>query len=250
MEVSAGQRAHGLTPRDRIHRLDSVESTLDEIHRLAEEERPDGTVVVAREQTAGRGSRGRDWHSPPGGLWFSMLQRGSAAQGSSVLSLRVGLAVALVIDRLGIRHPVTLKWPNDVMWCNRKLGGILCEARWLGGQREWVAIGIGINVTNPLPDEVKRTAIRLDDLLPRVMPEDLVEPLAVRIRALSELGPGLSPQELGSYTTRDWLLGRTLLEPLPGIARGVTREGELLVETQAGVLKAVRSGHVVLAEKA
>ena len=66
MEVSAGQRAHGLTPRDRIHRLDSVESTLDEIHRLAEEGAPDGTVVVAREQTAGRGSRGRDWHSPPG----------------------------------------------------------------------------------------------------------------------------------------------------------------------------------------
>jgi len=231
----------------RIHWMDTVESTLDELHALAEAGAPDGTVVVAKEQTQGRGSRGRSWHSPVGGCWFSILQRGEATSGSSVLSIRVGLAVADVISALGVRHPVRLKWPNDLMWCDRKLGGILCEAQWLGPNREWVAIGIGINVRNELPKDVKRTAICLGHLLPDITPEALVEPLAERLRSMRDSGPTLSLAEASALTSRDYLFGRRLIEPLPGVARGVSREGELVVETQGGVIQAVRTGHVVLA---
>ncbi|HEU5154712.1 MAG TPA: hypothetical protein VFU03_08285, partial [Gemmatimonadales bacterium] len=113
--------------------------------------------------------------------------------------------------------------------------------------REWVAIGIGINVRNELPKEVKRTAICLGHLLPDITPEALVEPLANRLRLMGDSGPMLTLAEASALTSRDYLFGRRLLEPLPGVARGVSREGELVVEIKEGVIQAVRTGHVVLA---
>jgi BirA family transcriptional regulator, biotin operon repressor / biotin---[acetyl-CoA-carboxylase] ligase len=224
--------------------LDAVDSTLDEIHRRAQEGAPPATVVVSVEQRAGRGSRGRTWHSPPGGLWFSQLLRPTEASAVEVLSLRVGLAVARTIESLAVAEPVRLKWPNDILLRDRKLGGILCEARWQGGRLAWVGVGVGLNVLNLLPDGLGATAIRLADVSPGVAPQDLVAPLAQRIAPLADLGPTLSSSELEAYHARDWLLGRTLTEPLEGIARGVSPAGELLIATPGGGLRAVRSGTV------
>jgi BirA family biotin operon repressor/biotin-[acetyl-CoA-carboxylase] ligase len=223
--------------------LDAVDSTLDEIHRRAQEGAPAGTVVVSVEQRAGRGSRGRSWHSPPGGLWFSQLLRPTEASAIEVLSLRVGLAVAQAIENLGVAESVRLKWPNDILLRDRKLGGILCEARWQGGKLAWVGVGVGLNVLNLLPDALGATAIRLADVSPRLAPQDLVAPLAQGIAPLADLGPVLSASELEAYRARDWLLGRALAEPLEGVARGVSPAGELLIATPGG-LRAVRSGTV------
>ncbi|MCU0621721.1 MAG: biotin--[acetyl-CoA-carboxylase] ligase, partial [Gemmatimonadales bacterium] len=98
-----------------VHRLAEVGSTQDALHRLAESGAPTGTAVVAEVQRAGRGSRGRGWESPPGGLWMSVLWRPGPGDDPRLLSLRAGLAVADVLEGVGGLPPVQLKWPNDVL---------------------------------------------------------------------------------------------------------------------------------------
>lgn len=229
-----------------VHRLVQVTSTLDRLHELAAAGAPEGTVVVAVEQTAGRGSRGRTWHSPAGGLWLSWLCRPPGPVGIEVLSLRVGLAVARALEALGGLPPVRLKWPNDVMIGERKLGGILCEARWQGDTLAWVAIGIGLNVTNPLPAEVAGQATRLAEYRPELSVGGLVPPLVEALTATSGRGGKLSAEELEAFTGRDWLAARHLAGPLPGIARGIAPDGTLRIERGDGSLSAVHAGHIEL----
>jgi BirA family transcriptional regulator, biotin operon repressor / biotin---[acetyl-CoA-carboxylase] ligase len=229
-----------------VHRLTQVSSTLDVLHAYATRGAPHGTVVVAEEQLQGRGTRGRTWHSPPGGLWFSILYRDIGEPAIEVLSLRVGLAVVATVESVvpGIR--LGLKWPNDVMLGERKLGGVLCEARWHGAMLEWIAVGLGLNLANPVPTGLEATAVSLASSGPGVPPGDLVAPLTAALRDLS-LGPaGLSPEELALFRGRDWLQGRVLRAPVPGIARGVAADGTLLMEQPDGSMTPVRAGHVVL----
>ena len=100
---------------------------MDVLHALAAEGVEAGTAVVATEQTGGRGSRGRTWSSPPGGLWLSVLFRPPSGAGIELSGLRIGLAVADAIEALHAGLSVRIKWPNDLMVGDRKLGGILCE---------------------------------------------------------------------------------------------------------------------------
>src|SRR5215218_3522258 len=108
-----------------VHYFERVGSTMDVVHHLAADGALAGTGVLAGEQLEGRGSRGRSWHSPPGGLWMSMLFRPARTGGMEVMSLRVGLAVAEALDHL-VPRPIQLKWPNDLMLGEQKVGGILC----------------------------------------------------------------------------------------------------------------------------
>ena len=214
-------------------RLVEVGSTQDELHRLASEAAPDGAAVVALRQTAGRGSRGRTWISPEGGLWLSVLWRPRPGDEPQLLSLRAGLAVADLLDTLGGLPGVRLKWPNDVMVGDRKAGGLLCEARWLGSTLSWVAIGLGLNVLNPPPADARMPATHLGHWRPDLDPAMLAEPMAV---ALSRIGgaTSLDAEDLAAWRARDWLDGRRLVSPLAGVARGVTAHGELRVETADG----------------
>jgi BirA family biotin operon repressor/biotin-[acetyl-CoA-carboxylase] ligase len=218
---------------------------MDLLHGLAADGAEAGTVVVAGEQTGGRGSRGRDWRSAPGGLWVSALFRPRAA-GVELLGLQIGLAVADAVEALGPGVPVHIKWPNDLMVGDRKLGGILCEARWQGESLAWVVAGVGINVANPIPDDLAGKATALVEWLPGATP-DLVEPEVVgRLHALDAGLERLGAAELASLRRRDWLHGRRLLAPAPGTACGISDEGALLVRGDSGAIIAVRAGTVEL----
>ena len=230
-----------------LYRHERVGSTLDLLHELAHSGAIEGTAVVAREQTAGRGSRGSGWHSPPGGLWMSWLCRPPSPLAGEVLSLRVGLAVASVLDQLGDLPPIQLKWPNDVLIGGRKAAGILCEARWQGGELGWIAVGIGLNVSNPLPTEV--AAARLRDHCPDVTPDSILPVLLEELGSVAGRAPVLAPDELRAFAARDWLSGRTLRQPVAGVARGITSDGALRVVQGDGQIVQVRSGHVVLADQ-
>ncbi len=225
---------------------DAVDSTQDEIHAWGESGRPHGSALLAREQAAGRGARGRRWASPRGGLWLSVLVRPRIAAAAEVLSLRVGLAVAAVIERLPGVPPVRIKWPNDLMLGDRKVGGILCEARWRGDAPAWVAIGVGLNVTNELPAELRARATRLGE---HTRPPE-VEPLARAIvEALLPLAGSpaeLTAAELRAFERRDWLRGRRLAAPEAGLAAGISADGALLVHGTGGMVEA-RTGPVALA---
>src|SRR4029077_3344834 len=133
----------------RVELLESTTSTLDVAHRIAARGAPAGTLVIANEQTAGRGRGGKSWQSSPGdGLWLTLIERPADTSGLGVLSLRVGLAAAEALDRFA-SEPIRLKWPNDLYVDDKKLGGILVEARWREQAVEYVAIGLGVNVKVP-----------------------------------------------------------------------------------------------------
>ncbi len=219
---------------------------MDVIHHLASEGAPPGTAVLAGEQLEGRGSRGRTWHSPIGGLWLSVVFQPPAVEGIEVISLRVGLAVAEAIQTL-VPKPLQLKWPNDLMVEGRKVGGVLCEARWQGEVLGWVAVGIGMNIRNHVPDELRAVAISLADVVPDITVEEIATPVLAGLRGL-DLGTGrLSPDELNRFARRNWLRGRMIREPVVGKVTGVGEDGALLVRTASGSDVSLRSGTVELA---
>jgi BirA family biotin operon repressor/biotin-[acetyl-CoA-carboxylase] ligase len=237
-----------VSPPRRVLRFPTVGSTMDLLHELAADGAEAGTVVIAGEQTSGRGSRGRAWRSPPGGLWLSALYRPRAVAGVELLSLRVGLAVAQAIELVGSGLRISIKWPNDLILGDRKVGGILCEARWQGEGLAWVVGGIGVNVTNPIPADLAGGATRLADHLPALSAEALEAGVTARLRALDPSGDRLDPVELAALRERDWLQGRRLRGPVAGQSVGIAEDGALLVRDAAGVLRSVRAGTVELAE--
>ena len=227
-----------------LHLFASTGSTLDVAHRLAAAGAPHGTLVLADRQTAGRGRGGKSWASPPGtGLWLTVLARPTDAVVPQVLTVRLGLAVARALDPLAPRR-IGIKWPNDLLLGDRKLAGVLVEARWRGSRAEWLAVGLGINVTTAGHAErggALGAQVRRLDVLRTLMP--------VLRAAVDRREEQLDGAEHAEYDARDLTRGAACVEPRAGIIRGITGGAELLVETGDGVV-AVGSGSLVLSEDA
>ena len=132
---------------------DDVGSTNDEVRSLAEAGAPDRTVLVARRQLTGRGRRGRQWASPEGTLYCSVLVRpGGTLARVGQFSFVTALAVADAVGTVAPAAAVQLKWPNDVLVDGAKISGILLEsADDRDGRAAWVIIGTGINLTSHPP---------------------------------------------------------------------------------------------------
>ncbi len=224
--------------------LPQVVSTLNIVQDLAEEDGPEGLLVLADEQVAGRGRMGRRWHSPRGaGIWLGYLMRPRQATGGGVLALRVGLAVLEAIRNLGAE--AMLKWPNDVVVNDRKLAGVLCEAKWAQDKLRWVAIGIGVNIHGPLPAEIAPRAIALEEVLPAVTRLRVLDELIPLLHGLSH-HPSLAALERATYARYDWLANRRVVEPVAGTVCGIDGDGALLVQTEGG-MERVLGGSVVAA---
>jgi BirA family biotin operon repressor/biotin-[acetyl-CoA-carboxylase] ligase len=222
----------------------TLPSALDAIHDLGAQGAPGGTVVLAEEQTAGRGRDGRTWRSPAGGVWLGMLLRAPVPV-AGVLSLRIGLVLADVVEAVVPGRRPALKWPNDVLVNDRKVAGILCESRWQGDALQWLGVGIGINVANAVPAELALQAISLSELRPGVRRIDVLDVLVPALVRLTAHGAQLTEFECAAFARRDWLRGRHLRAPLAGRAAGIRPDGALLVDTGAGTTM-VRDGHVEL----
>jgi len=223
----------------RVELLESTTSTLDVAHRLAARGAPAGTLVLANEQTAGRGRGGKTWQSSPAaGIWLTLIERPTESSGLGVLSLRVGLAAAEALDRFA-SEPIRLKWPNDLYVDQGKLAGVLVEARWREQAVEWVAIGLGVNVK--APEDIDAAA----GLEPETARLDVLSELVPAIRAAASATGPLRPEELEEFDARDVARGRTCVEPARGRVAGITPEGELLVAL-ADSVAAFRSGSLVL----
>jgi BirA family biotin operon repressor/biotin-[acetyl-CoA-carboxylase] ligase len=230
-----------------------ISSTNDAAARLADAGAAEGTWVVADEQTAGRGRRGRTWVSPPGaGLYVSVIFRPVA--GASLLTLMAGVAAAQ-----GVRAATGLapgvKWPNDLVIEPpgersgfsrfRKLAGILAEASATGGELQSVVVGIGINLTSAAyPPDVDARATSLEGELGRPIERAavLVELLAAlaswrnalsegRQRELLDAWRVLAPSSRGRRVR--WMAAPD--RAIGGITQGIDDTGALLVKTDAGV---------------
>jgi len=223
----------------RVELLESTTSTLDVAHRMAARGAPAGTLVIANEQTAGRGRGGKSWQSSPGdGLWLTLIERPADASGLGVLSLRVGLAAAEALDRFA-SEPIRLKWPNDLYVDEKKLGGILVEARWREQAVEYVAIGLGVNVQPPRNVE---SAAGLEPGTDRL---EVLADLVPAVLAASRASGPLKADEMEEFDARDLARGRRCIEPAVGRVTGITPTGELLVALADSVAQ-FRSGSLVL----
>jgi BirA family biotin operon repressor/biotin-[acetyl-CoA-carboxylase] ligase len=223
-----------------VHAFGAVGSTLDVAHALAPAA-TSGTLILADEQTAGRGRHGRRWASAAhAGVWLSLIERPTDARALDVLALRCGLYAAEVLDDLA-GATVRVKWPNDLYVGDRKLAGTLIETRWRGTAPEWVAIGFGLNVTAPDLDSGIGLAAGAD----RLAALDRVVPALRRAAAASR---HLSESELARWRARDLSVGRDVTEPRAGIVQGISAAGELLIAAEGGGrISAFRSGSLTFA---
>lgn len=227
----------------RVDLYDDVGSTLDAAHEAAAAGAPGGTLVLADRQTAGRGRGGKRWASHSGaGVWLTLLERPRETSALDVMSLRLGLRAAPVLERWS-SSPVRLKWPNDLYVGAGKLAGVLVEARWREERVEWVAVGVGINVVAPA--DVPGAA----QLAPGADRVRILAELVPALRAAAFASGPLSDAELAAYAARDMARGRRCVTPAVGTVRGVDAGGALLVERDDGVLVAARSGSLVFAEE-
>jgi BirA family transcriptional regulator, biotin operon repressor / biotin---[acetyl-CoA-carboxylase] ligase len=173
-------------PRQPVWRLQVHEvlgSTSDLCGELAAGGEPAGLAVLARRQTQGRGSRGRDWNSPAGNLFLSVLLRPEErARDAAQWSLLAGVALAeSLAEHLPDASALLLKWPNDVLLNGRKLAGVLVDScADAAGMVEWLVIGIGVNLA-VAPEVPGREVACLADLAPPPAPERFAENLLARL---------------------------------------------------------------------
>jgi BirA family biotin operon repressor/biotin-[acetyl-CoA-carboxylase] ligase len=244
----------GTACRFDIAALAVCDSTNTELLRRAEAGAPSGSVIVADQQRAGRGRRGRTWHASPGdSLTFSLLWRfPPESSAPAALSLAVGVALARALEALGASE-VRLKWPNDLLLAGRKLGGILIELQ--PGAVRSAIIGAGINLKLPpdLPPDVAPLATALA-ALPGPQPATRERVLAT---CLKHLQRGLDDYASHGFAAlhSEWQArhawhGATVRisgggDDIVGLCHGVDIDGNLLLETPAG-LRTVTSGDVSL----
>ena len=213
-----------------------------------------GHTVLADEQSAGRGRRGRTWHSPPGAnIYLSMVVRPALAPASAaVLTLAAGLAIVDAVVASGVEDSrVTIKWPNDVRIEGRKLGGVLVEGSLRGGTLSHAVIGIGINVcSDALPDEIAMTATSLRLATGKSLPRDevvcaLLLALEYRLDALLTDG---GAKTVAAVSARcDTLGSRVRIDAIEGAAMRLSESGGLVVRGDDGKETEVRAGEVVVA---
>lgn len=131
-----------------LRAFDTLDSTNEEVRRQAEAGAGEGLAVLAREQTAGRGRRGRAWESPPGNLFLSLLLRPRATPAqAATLSFLTCVALADAVDLAMPGLPLATKWPNDLLISGAKVAGILLESRTSPeAALDWVVVGIGVNL--------------------------------------------------------------------------------------------------------
>jgi BirA family biotin operon repressor/biotin-[acetyl-CoA-carboxylase] ligase len=227
---------------------ESAGSTNDEIRSLGQAAAPDGLVLLARRQTAGRGRRGAAWFSPEGeSLAFSVLVRPEEPKALwPRLALAAGLAVAEAVESFG--EQAGIKWPNDVWIRQRKVAGILVEAG-----ADFAIVGIGINVkTREFPPEVSEIATSLHLESGREFP--LPEVLSAIIRQFSlrrhQIG-GDFGEILSAVRLRCVLIGNrvsliTAHGPKTGIVEGLAPGGELLLRSDDGLERLLQADEIRL----
>lgn len=242
-----------ITIGSEIHYFDEVESTNDIAKSLAEKGAKDGEVVIAERQRKGKGRLGRVWHSPPGGIWLSIILKPEITPSDAPkITLLAGVAVARTINEMCYLN-VKLKWPNDILFNEKKAGGILTEMHAEVGKVNYVIVGIGINANLDIVSfqgELQTTATTLKHELKKDIDRNkFVQRLLMEFE--NEYSSFLNDNfasTVKKWKTLSGTLGRkvritTAAEIIQGIALDIDKDGALLVKNNG--IKRVLAGECV-----
>ena len=237
-----------------IYFYHEIGSTNDECKKLAEEGAKHGTLVVAEKQTKGKGRRGRSWESPKGtGIWMTLLLRPDIEPyNSSGLTLVTAMAINKAVQEItGL--DAKIKWPNDIVVNGKKVTGILTEMSAQPEMINYIVIGIGINVnTEEFPEDIAKTASSLKIESGKTIKRSSIIALFgkyfeqyyakyIKTQDMSLLIDEYN-KELINVDRQIKVLAKE--NSYTGIAKGINRHGELIVETENKELKNVVAGEV------
>ncbi len=240
--------------------FDTLDSTNAEARRRAEAGETGPVWILAHQQSAGRGRRGRNWISPVGNLSTTLLMpyQGPASAAAG-LSFVVALAVFDLVSAYTPPGAVTLKWPNDVHLAGKKVSGVLIESGSLGdGQGLWLAIGVGVNLAHA-PQDVERPATAIADHLGSglITPPDAIAAQARLAAALDRYyqlwRQGGLADILPIWTLRAEGLGKPCVarlerESLEGVAEGLDADGALRLRLPSGEVRRITAADVFFQE--
>ena len=226
--------------------FDQVESTNDAAKAWLAAGAPEGAVVIADEQTRGRGRRGRSWHSPPNaGLALSLVLQPESAHLPRV-NLVAALSVYDLVRECGCEQ-VGIKWPNDVLADGLKVSGILPEAVWEASRLKGAILGIGVNVRLDFSGSALRhSAISLEDVAERQL--DRGELIASLLRRLDHWYRLIaSPALFAAWKSRLITLSQPVrVGEIEGVAVDVTADGALLIRDEQGNIHHTGTGDLVM----
>ena len=235
---------------------DLLDSTNTQLNERARQGAAPGTVCIAELQTAGRGRLGRAWHSPfAGNFCLSVLWHYPDHQAIAGLSLAVGVAIVRALKQVGIED-VGLKWPNDVLWQGRKLGGILMEVTGEIHGKHAVIVGIGLNRHIPAAraESIDQAWVDLEQITGGKTPSrnrlmaGLLNQLVPLLQTYADLGLAAYLDEWRRYHVFD---GRNVVlrqgeRTIRGVVTGVSAAGLLRLDCEGEGVREFSSGDVSL----
>ena len=231
--------------QNRIFHFQELESTMDQAKVLARSQAPHLSVVIAENQTTGRGRLLRKWFSSRGGLWFTLILK---PQLPPVMSYMYNFAASLCLSRTLNRLfdlDVKVKWPNDLLLNGQKLAGLLSEMETKGDMAEFINIGIGLNVNNE-PREYEANAVSIKDILKKEVSRRLILETF-----LSDFEDQIQTPDaktiIGLWKKQTSTIGsRVRIEPfgeiVEGLALDVDETGALVIRDKTGETKTIIYG--------
>jgi BirA family biotin operon repressor/biotin-[acetyl-CoA-carboxylase] ligase len=234
--------------------METVDSTNTKAKQLAEEGAVHGTLVVANQQTQGKGRRGRSWESPTDtGIWMTLILKPNRnPSDASMLTLVMALAVVNACNEI-TKSPCTIKWPNDIVLNKKKVCGILTEMSVEMDYINHIVIGVGINANmEEFPEELvdKATSIRKENG-EKIKRAQLINRILMRFEEEYQLFMEHNDLSMQVNRYNGLLVNKdkevVVLEPSKeyhGVARGINERGELLVEKHDGEITKVFAGEV------
>jgi len=236
----------------------TIDSTNTRARHLAEKGCPEGTVVIAEEQTEGKGRKGREWVSPSGmGIYATLVLRPRLPlEDTPLLTLVTAVATADAINRAAGMTP-TIKWPNDILVNDRKTAGILTEVSSDVDQVDFALIGLGLNVNTPEEELPRRpifpaTSLAIESGKPQSRAALLAAWLDCFETEYAQLIAGKRERLLERWKSRAMIMGRNVTirrvhDTVEGTITDIDMDGALLLDTREGERQRILSGDITFA---
>jgi len=223
--------------QNRIFHFQEVETTMDKAKTLAKESASHLSVVIAENQTTGRGRMDRKWFSSKGGLWFTLILKPQIPPSLAyIYNFAASLSLSKSLRKL-FDLDIFVKWPNDLLLNGKKLAGLLSEMATRGDMIEYINIGIGLNINN-MPQKYEPKAISLKDVLNKNLSRKLIletflDDFETRIQTI-ECKEIISEWKKMTSTIGSQVRIETLTEVFEGLAIDVDETGTLIIKDNTG----------------